>query len=105
MVRNERPALALERSESDLTVIWDRAPVGFVHPELGRIGPLPYRRTGGHTGGHGVAYFAGPGIRPGPQALRSAFDVVPTVFELLHEPPDGVTSGSSMAPLISQAAG
>jgi hypothetical protein len=101
--RNTRPVLTLDQSEADLTVIWNGAPVGFVHPELGSIGPLPYRRTGGHTGGHGIAYFSGPGIRAGSYDARSAFDVVPTVIEFLREQPVGVTSGTSMAALISGA--
>ncbi len=51
--------LKLGPSESDLAIDWNAAPLGFVHPELGRIGPLPYRRTGGHTGKHGIAFVAG----------------------------------------------
>src|SRR5439155_1576642 len=37
-------------SEADISVIWRRAPLGLAHPRHGRIGPVPFRRTGGHTG-------------------------------------------------------
>jgi hypothetical protein len=77
--------MAAKESEADLVVIWTMAPpLGLTHPELGAMGPLPYRRTGGHTGGPGFAYFHGPGIAAGDFGARSAFDVVPTVLELLE---------------------
>lgn len=35
--------------DADLVVIWDEPPADIVeHPELGRIGPVPFRNTGGH---------------------------------------------------------
>jgi hypothetical protein len=98
--RNARAALMLDRSEADLTVIWDKTTVGFVHPLFGAIGPLPYRRTGGHTGGHGVAYFMGPGICAGGHGTRSAFDIVPTVIDILCDQPAAAISGISMASQI-----
>lgn len=87
----------LEGTGADLTILWNGSPLGFVHPRLGTIGPLPYRRTGGHTGGHGLAWFAGPGIAPGEHELRSAFDVVPTIVDLLGEPVPEWMSGRSLA--------
>lgn len=91
-----RDPLTLARTEADLVVVWSaQAPMGFEHPTLGRIGPLPYRRTGGHTGGDGVAWFAGDGIRPGDHGTTSAFDVVPTVIDWLGEWQPGRFSGSS----------
>jgi len=92
--RNRRPARDRAPSEADLLVLWEGAPLGLVHPRIGRIGPLPYRRTGGHTGGDGVAWFAGPGIRPGDYGTKSAFDVVPTVIGLLGDR-GGTLSGTS----------
>lgn len=88
--------LRLEPSESDLAIVWESAPLGFVHPELGRIGPLPYRRTGGHTGKHGMAFVAGDGMEPGDYGIHSSFDVVPTVIELLGEPRLPALSGKSL---------
>ena len=75
----------LDETDADLIVLWNGPVLGLVHPTLGKIGPYPYRRTGGHTGPAGVAYFAGPGIAPGDYGTTSAFDVVPTVIELLGE--------------------
>jgi predicted AlkP superfamily phosphohydrolase/phosphomutase len=96
----ERPAGARDPrtmgpTESDLVVVW-RGPLGLEHPRLGRIGPLPYRRTGGHTGRYGVAYVQGPGITPGDRAVRSSFDVVPTLIELVGQPVPPRLSGASL---------
>ena len=99
--RNARPPLELEPSEADLVVIWDQNTQGLVHSRLGQIGPLPFSRPGGHTGGPGVAYIHGEGIGPGRRLLRSAFDVVPTVIELLGLEPLAV-SGESFADQICE---
>jgi predicted AlkP superfamily phosphohydrolase/phosphomutase len=82
----ERPGgdpLALTSSEADLVVVWRGASNGFDHPAHGRIGPVPFRRTGGHTGPHGVAFIAGPGIEPGDHGVASSFAVAPLVRDLL----------------------
>jgi hypothetical protein len=91
-----RDPLALGPSEADLVVVWRGASLGFDHPRHGRIGPLPYRRTGGHTGPYGVAYLAGDGIPAGDGGVRSSFDVVPTIVELLGEMPSPELSGRSL---------
>ena len=91
-----RDPLKLGPTESDLVIVWRGAALGFDHPTLGRIGPLPYRRTGGHTGPYGVAYLAGDGIAAGDYGVRSSFDVVPTVTELLGESPSREMSGRSL---------
>jgi predicted AlkP superfamily phosphohydrolase/phosphomutase len=92
--RTSRPD-RLGPSEADLVVTWEGAPLGFDHPVHGRIGPLPYRRPGGHTGGTGVAWLAGPGIAAGDYGTRSAFDIVPTVIDLLGRDPGESLSGES----------
>jgi hypothetical protein len=74
--------LALASSESDLLVIWRNVAAALEHPRLGLIGPVPLRRTGGHNR-HGVAYLAARGLEPGERGVRSSFDVVPTIVELL----------------------
>jgi predicted AlkP superfamily phosphohydrolase/phosphomutase len=89
--RPDRPA----GPDADLLVEWSGAPLGLVHPQYGRIGPFPYRRPGGHTGGKGVAWLHGPGIRPGDYGTRSAFDLVPTIVDLLGGTVAGRTSGES----------
>jgi hypothetical protein len=96
----ERPAgrdpLAIGPSESDLVIVWRAPALGFAHAEIGRIGPLPYRRTGGHTGPYGMAYIAGDRIEAGDRGVRSSFDVVPTIVELLGERPAPDLSGRSL---------
>jgi arylsulfatase A-like enzyme len=67
-----------------------------VHPDHGTIGPVPYRRTGGHTGGYGFATLRGPGFSPSDNGLRSAYDVVPTLIDLLGEEPIGGLSGTTL---------
>jgi predicted AlkP superfamily phosphohydrolase/phosphomutase len=87
-------------SEADLYVIWRAAPLGLRCPTLGTIGPLPYRRTGGHTGERGFLYIAGEGIRAGERGHASTFDVVPTLLDLLGEARLPGISGSSLKPAV-----
>ena len=88
--------LRLGRSESDLLVVWRGVATALQHPRLGLIGPVALRRTGGHTGRHGMAYVAAPGLAAGDHGVRSAFDVVPTIIELLGGQPDPGVSGTSL---------
>jgi len=91
-----RDPLALTGSEADLLVIWRGVAAAIEHPRLGLVGPLPLRRTGGHTGPHGMAYVAAPGFAPGDRGVRSAFDVVPTIAALLGVSPAAPVSGVSL---------
>lgn len=43
-----------------------------------------------------MAYLSNAGVEPGDQGIRSAFDVVPTLCELLGEPPPEGLSGASL---------
>ena len=81
-----------------MVVIWKGTFCALEHPSLGRVGPVPFRRTGGHTGRFGLAYLCNTGMEAGDRGVRSSFDVVPTLCELLGEtPPDGL-SGASLLP-------
>jgi predicted AlkP superfamily phosphohydrolase/phosphomutase len=91
-----RDPLALTGSEADLLVIWRGVVAALEHPRLGLIGPVPLRRTGGHTGPHGMAYVAAPGLEPGDHGVRSAFDVVPSIVKLLGDRPPDHMSGKSL---------
>lgn len=62
----------------------------------GTIGPVPFRRPGGHTGPYGVAYISGGGLEPGDHGVPSTFDVVPTIVDLLGEPRPADMSGASL---------
>ena len=87
---------ALAATQADIVFVWRGAPTGFAHPVHGRIGPVPYRRTGGHTGGHGFAYIANGPLTPGDYGTRSAFDVVPTLVELVGGASNHPLSGRSL---------
>jgi hypothetical protein len=96
----ERPAdgrdpRGLDGTEADLVFVW-KGPLAFDHPSLGRVGPVPFRRTGGHTRPHGMAYVRDPQIAPGDRGVRSAFDVAPTLVALLGEAMPPGTSGTSL---------
>jgi predicted AlkP superfamily phosphohydrolase/phosphomutase len=87
-------------SEADLYVEWESAPLGLAHPRLGSIGPLPYRRTGGHTDAGGFLFINGSGATSGDYGPASSFDVVPTILDLLGEPQRAGISGNSLAPAM-----
>jgi predicted AlkP superfamily phosphohydrolase/phosphomutase len=88
--------LNLDASAADMLVVWSGPTTALVHPDYGVIGPYPYRRTGGHTGQEGFAYLCGDQVEQGDRGVRSAFDVVPTIFELLGESPKSKLSGQSL---------
>ena len=95
----DRDPMDLDVWDSDITVHFHGAPVGFTHPKHGAIGPVPYRRTGGHTGTSGFLYVSGPGIAPHAEMQASAFDVVPTAVDLLGA--TGLSlSGRSLKPVL-----
>lgn len=100
--RAQGDPLRLGPTEADLVFDWESAPMGFDHPSLGRMGPVPCRRTGGHTGKHGFAYVAGQDIVAGDYGVRSTFDVVPTLIDLLGAPRPPRLSGASYLPQIRQ---
>jgi hypothetical protein len=88
--------LELAPSRADLDIKWKGSPLCLEHPDLGRVGPIPFRRTGGHTGPHGMAYLISDVATPGEYGVRSSFDVVPTLFDLLNERPTDRISGHSL---------
>jgi predicted AlkP superfamily phosphohydrolase/phosphomutase len=88
--------LRLGQTESDLVVVWKGTACAFDHPRLGRLGPIPFRRPGGHTGRFGMAYLYNIGIEAGDRGVRSSFDVVPTLVELLGEPLIPGLSGTTL---------
>lgn len=76
-----RDATRMGASEADLVIVWN-ATLALEHPVHGRIGPLPYRRTGGHTGPLGMAYLCGEGIVAGDFGVESSFAMPPTLLAL-----------------------
>jgi predicted AlkP superfamily phosphohydrolase/phosphomutase len=87
-----RDPLTLGPTESDMVVVWKGTFCALDHPTLGRVGPVPFRRPGGHTGSFGMAYVSNAGLQVGDRGVRSSFDVVPTLIDLLGEPvPEGLS--------------
>lgn len=88
--------MALGPTAADLVIVWRGTAVALDHPRLGRAGPLPFRRPGGHTGAYGMAYVSGAGIAAGDRGVRSAINVAPTLVDLLGEALPGGLSGRSL---------
>jgi predicted AlkP superfamily phosphohydrolase/phosphomutase len=87
---------ALNPSNADLNVNWQGAPLALTHKTLGLIGPAPFRRTGGHSGGYGVCYIRSDRNAAGDGGVRSSFDVAPTILEMLGQPVPNNISGRSL---------
>jgi hypothetical protein len=64
---------------------------------------VPYRRTGGHTGPYGFASVSAPGVIPGEHGVRPAFDVAPTIVDLLGAPPVDGLSGATFLDVVQAA--
>lgn len=92
--RDEDPSLP----EADLIVIFKECdPFDVVEsPAFGRIGPVPFRRSGAHTR-NGFMFLKGDAIAPG-----SAFptghplDVTPTILDMLGAPVPAYYEGRSV---------
>ena len=71
-------------ADPDLIVVWHEIPTDVVdHPDLGRIGPLTYNRSGSHRE-HGFLMASGSGITPGADLTPGgAVDVGATILDLM----------------------
>jgi hypothetical protein len=71
-------------SDADLIVIWDGVPIDVVdHPTAGRIGPIPFKRSGSHVH-RGFLMAKGPGVAAGARLREAhALDIPPTILALL----------------------
>jgi predicted AlkP superfamily phosphohydrolase/phosphomutase len=79
------PATEGERpSDADLIVIWSDLPIDVVdHPTAGRIGPVPFKRSGSHVH-RGFLMAAGPGVPAGARwPAGHSLDIPPTILTLL----------------------
>jgi predicted AlkP superfamily phosphohydrolase/phosphomutase len=82
------PAVEGERpSDADLIVVWEGVPIDVVdHPTAGRIGPVPFKRSGSHVH-RGFLLAHGPGIPRGRRLPEAhALDIPPTILTLLGAP-------------------
>lgn len=74
--------------DADLVVIWEEQPSDVVDsPDIGRIGPVTYYRSGGHRA-NGFLMAKGAGITPGSTLTNAqTIDIGPTIRELMGAPP------------------
>ncbi len=104
VARIDRPVVAdplvVPPDHADLVVYWNGSASALEHPDLGLVGPVPYRRTGGHTGPLGFCYVSGPGIAPGEEGRRPAAAVAPTIAALAGDP---IEQRESLIDLPTQA--
>jgi hypothetical protein len=72
------------KPDADLIVHWSRGiRNGFESPRFGKIGPLPYFRSGSHYS-DGFAFLKGPGIKAGSKLEEwEMIDIAPTILALL----------------------
>lgn len=83
----------------DLLIRWSRNVFALDVPGIGRVGPVPQRRTGGHTGTHGLAVIKSARTPLSTARVASSFDMVPTILALAGlERPDGLVGASLVEP-------
>ena len=89
--------------DADLVVVWAEQPADVIdHPQHGRIGPVPYRRTGSHRP-NGFITVTGSGITPGSTLPEGhGVDLAPTILNLMGAPIPEYMDGKPL-PLISVA--
>jgi predicted AlkP superfamily phosphohydrolase/phosphomutase len=103
-VAPDGPAVDGERpSDADLIVIWDGVPIDVVdHPSAGRIGPVPFKRSGSHVH-RGFLLAAGPGIAAGARLPEAhALDIPATILALVGAPIPAHFDGRAL-PLMTDA--
>ena len=103
VIRTAGDPLDRPPSACDIVVTWRGTPLAVSHPRIGTVGPAPFRRAGGHTGGDGFLWLAGRGIAVGTGARASTFDVVPTLMALLDHRPSPAISGQTLLDVAALA--
>lgn len=84
--------------DADLVVVWQEEHATDVVDtlSLGRIGPVPYFRTGSHRS-RGFLLAQGPGIVPGSSLpVGHALDLAPTILKLMGAPIPEYCEGNSL---------
>jgi len=106
VVRTRRDAFTAAQpgshpADADIIVIWSDTPMDVVdHPTAGRIGPVPFKRSGSHVH-RGFMLTAGAGIPAGVvRERRHSLDLAPTILRLMGAPVPAHFEG---APLFDAA--
>jgi hypothetical protein len=84
--------------DPDLVVLWrQEAPADVADsPDLGRVGPVPFFRSGGHSE-EGFLLVRGPGVEPGSSLPPGRLvDVGPTILRLMDAPIPGRLAGKPL---------
>jgi predicted AlkP superfamily phosphohydrolase/phosphomutase len=70
--------------DPDLLVLWTAQPTDVVDTACGRMGPMPFQRTGSHVA-RGFMLAAGPTVPAGQlPANAHALDLAPTILTLMN---------------------
>lgn len=96
--------LSASDNQADIVASFNGTPLALEHPDIGTVGPAPFRRTGAHTGGLGALFIAGESITRGEFGQCSGYDIVPTVCELAGSNVLTDRVNSIVLPYLSQAA-
>lgn len=94
--------------DPDLLILWTGEPADLADTPFGRIGPMPFQRTGSHVE-RGFLLASGPGIalvRAGANA--HALDLAPTILSLMDAPVPSYMEGKPLlapAPVHSEPCG
>jgi predicted AlkP superfamily phosphohydrolase/phosphomutase len=77
---------AAKLPDPDLLVLWTAQPVDVVDTPFGRIGPVPFQRTGSHVE-RGFLLAAGPALAGVEMPANAhALDLAPTILSLMAAP-------------------
>jgi predicted AlkP superfamily phosphohydrolase/phosphomutase len=102
VVRTRRSPLQDDANlpDADLVVVWHEEPTDVVESRLGRIGPVPYSRPGGHRE-KGFVIAQGPDVPPGVQVAENpqGIDLAPTILSLLGAPLPHYLDGKTLLPI------
>ena len=93
------------QSDADLIVEWSDPPTDVIEsPRVGRIGPVPFRRTGSHRP-RGFMIAQGPDIEPGSSLpTGNQVDVPVTLLSLMNAPIASHLEGQSLVQTVSSQA-
>lgn len=97
-MRRDSPRPEYLQADGDLAIEWTDEPADVVEsPTVGRIGPVPFKRTGSHRT-EGFYFISGPGIEPGHGPRAELLDLPPTILSLMGEPVPSRLAGKPLVP-------